>query len=141
MKSSNSKSELKSLIKECVREVLFEEGIVSDLVSEIAAGFVKANLLETRSSQPRQSSVTERVMERRREPVVENQSFSENKKRVSETLRKMYGGVDLFEGTTPAPTQSEVSRSPHNPFSGVDPSDRGVDISGIPGMKNWKKLI
>ena len=26
-------------------------------------------------------------------------------------------------------------------LSGVDPSDRGVDISSIPGMNNWKHLI
>lgn len=139
MKSLSSKSELKSLVKECVREVLFEEGIVSDLVSEIAAGFVKANLLENRASQPRQSSVTERVIERKREPVVERQNFVENKNKVSQTLKKMYGGVDLFEGTTPAPAQT--SGNTQSPLSGVDPNDRGVDISNIPGMNVWRKLI
>ena len=43
-----NKSELRKIIKECIKEIIFEEGIVSDLVSEIAAGFVKANLLESR---------------------------------------------------------------------------------------------
>ena len=141
MKSLSSKSELKSLVKECVREVLFEEGIVSDLVSEIAAGFVKANLLETRSPQPRQASVTERVIERKREPVVERQSFVENKNKVSQTLKKMYGGVDLFEGTTPAPAPAQASGAARSPLSGVDPNDSGVDITNIPGMNVWRKLI
>jgi hypothetical protein len=140
MKSLSNKSELKNLVKECVREVMFEEGIISDLVSEIAAGFVKANLLENRSVQPRQTySTTERVMERKREPVVERQSFTENKNKVSETLKKIYGGMDLFEGTTPAPPES--SSKTNGPLSGVDPNDSGVDISNIPGMKVWKKLI
>jgi hypothetical protein len=140
MKSLSSKSELKSLVKECVREVMFEEGIISDLVSEIAAGFVKANLLENRSVQPRQThSTTERVMERKREPVVERQSFTESKNKVSETLKKIYGGMDLFEGTTPVPPES--SGKTNSPLSGVDPNDSGVDISNIPGMKVWKKLI
>lgn len=140
MKSLSNKSELKNLVKECVREVMFEEGIISDLVSEIAAGFVKANLLENRSVQPRQTySTTERVMERKREPVVERQSFTENKNKVSETLKKIYGGMDLFEGTTPAPPES--SGRTNSPLSGVDPNDSGVDISNIPGMKVWKKLI
>lgn len=137
MKLSN-KSELKSVIKECIREVIFEEGIVSDLVSEIAAGFVKANLLESRNNQPKQTT-TERVIERKREPIVEKQSFVENKNKISETLRKMYGGVDLFEGTTPAP--APTSGNNNSPMAGVDPSDKGVDISNIPGMKNWRKLI
>lgn len=137
MKLSN-KSELKSIIKECVREVIFEEGIVSDLVSEIAAGFVKANLLESRNSQLKQTT-TERIIERKREPIVEKQNIVENKNKISETLRKMYGGVDLFEGTTPAPTPTSGNNT--GPMAGVDPNDRGVDITNIPGMKNWRKLI
>ena len=48
MKSSASRKDLKSLVKECVREIMFEEGMISDLVSEIAAGFAKANLLEVK---------------------------------------------------------------------------------------------
>ena len=79
MKSSMNKTELKKIIKECVKEVIFEGGIVSDLVSEIAAGFVKANLLEGRGGQ--------------------------------------------------------------GSLSGVDSGDKGIDISGIPGMNNWKHLI
>ena len=44
------KSELKSIIKECVKEILFEEGVLSNLVAEVAFGITKAqnNLLETR---------------------------------------------------------------------------------------------
>ena len=30
------KSELKNIIKECVREVIFEEGMLSGIVSEVA---------------------------------------------------------------------------------------------------------
>ena len=36
------KSELKSIIKECVKEVLFEEGVLSNLVAEVAVGITKA---------------------------------------------------------------------------------------------------
>ena len=36
------KSELKSIIKECVKEILFEEGILSNLVAEVAFGITKA---------------------------------------------------------------------------------------------------
>lgn len=138
MTSSINKKELKDLIKECVKEVIFEEGIVSDLVSEIAAGFVKANLLENRTAQPRQTT-TEKVLERREQPPRERETFKQNKKRMTESLNKMFGGVDLFEGTTPAP--APASGGGQGALSGVDPSDRGVDISSIPGMNNWKHLI
>ena len=36
------KSELKNIIKECVKEVLFEEGVLSNLVAEVAFGITKA---------------------------------------------------------------------------------------------------
>ena len=52
-----------------------------------------------------------------------------------------YGGVDLFEGTTPAAAQ----RSPElaSPLGDVDSDDPGVDISGIValGGKNWKAFM
>jgi len=138
MTSSMNRKELKKIIKECVKEVIFEEGIVSDLVSEIAAGFVKANLLESKTAQPRRTT-TEKVMERRQEPPREREAYEQNKKRMTESLNKMFGGVDLFEGTTPAP--APTSGGGQGPLSGVEPGDKGVDISNIPGMNNWKHLI
>ena len=135
MKSSSNKEELKGLIKECVREVIFEDGIVSNLVSEIAAGFVKANLLESRVTEKR-TTVTERVMEQKKqEPRKESQS----NKQLKESLKKIYGGIDLFEGTTPI--AAERSAMDYSPLSGTDSKDSGVDITNIPGMKNWSKLI
>jgi hypothetical protein len=138
MTSSMNRKELKKIIKECVKEVIFEEGIVSDLVSEIDAGFVKANLLESKTAQPRRTT-TEKVMERRQEPPREREAYKENKKRMTESLNKMFGGVDLFEGTTPAP--APTSGGGQGALSGVEPGDKGVDISNIPGMNNWKHLI
>jgi hypothetical protein len=138
MKSSLNKKQLKSVIKECVREVMFEEGVISSLVSEIAAGFAKANLLEVKQEQ--EPSLTERVLENKQEPKKERTAYKQNKKRITETLTKMYGGVDLFEGTTPAPAQASGPGSAGS-LSNIDPNDSGVDISSIPGMNNWKHLV
>ena len=116
---------------------MFEEGVISSLVSEIAAGFVKANLLESgRRSEP---SLTERVLEKKHQPKKEKGAYKQNKKRISETLNKMYGGIDLFEGTTPAPAPTGGNRP--GALANIDPSDSGVDISSIPGMNNWKHLV
>ena len=145
MKSLTSKKDLKNLVKECVKEVLFEEGIISNLVSEIAAGFVKANLLEAKqptiTNTPKHNVVTERVMERaskQKKQPKERKAFSENKKKMTEILKNNFGGVDLFEGTTPAP-ESETKGA--GTLTGVNPNDPGVDISSIPGMNSWKHLI
>ena len=97
MKSSASKKDLKSLVKECVREIMFEEGMISDLVSEIAGGFAKANLLEVK--QPTGHNLTERVVERKQAPKVEKKAYTENKRNLTEVLKKNFGGIDLFEGT------------------------------------------
>ena len=47
-----------------------------------------------------------------------------------------YGGVDLFEGTTPAPAQRST---PAGSVDLGDPSDSGVDISNLVGnaTKMW----
>jgi uncharacterized protein (DUF362 family) len=145
MKSLTNKKDLKNLVKECVKEVLFEEGIISNLVSEIAAGFVKANLLEAKqptvTNTPKHNVVTERVMERvskQKKQPKERKAFSENKKKMTEILKSNFGGVDLFEGTTPAP---ESKTKGAGTLTGVNPNDPGVDISSIPGMNSWKHLI
>ena len=136
MKSSASRKDLKSLVKECVREVMFEEGMISDLVSEIAAGFAKANLLETK--QPTRPNLTERVVERRQEPKVEKKAYTKSKRNLTEALKKNFGGIDLFEGTSPVPATESNGQSP---LTGIAPNDSGIDISAIPGMNNWKHLI
>jgi|2_EtaG_2_1085320.scaffolds.fasta_scaffold27163_3 hypothetical protein len=138
MKSSVSRKDLKNLVKECVREVMFEEGMISDLVSEIAAGFAKANLLEVR--QPSSAALTEKVIKAKPSPKVERQAYTENKKNLTEVLKKNFGGVDLFEGTTPAPAGTSKSNG-QSVLAGVASNDSGVDISAIPGMNNWKHLI
>ena len=50
-----------------------------------------------------------------------------------------YNGVNLFEGTTPAPAQGS---SQHGPLNGVDPNDSGVDISSIMNKSSaiWSKM-
>ena len=45
------KSELKMLIKQCVKETLFEEGVLSEIIAEVAFGLTKAQtvMLEQKS--------------------------------------------------------------------------------------------
>ena len=50
-----------------------------------------------------------------------------------------YNGVNLFEGTTPAPAPKESGRGA---LSDVDPKDPGVDISAVMGKSSmiWQKM-
>ena len=52
----------------------------------------------------------------------------------------IYNGVNLFEGTTPAPAPN--NNDGQTPLSGVAPSDPGVDISSVIGKSSaiWSKM-
>ena len=49
MKSNEFKKILKPLIKQAVREVILEEGILSNIVSEVAQGLQGTMMLETKN--------------------------------------------------------------------------------------------
>jgi hypothetical protein len=132
------KSELKSIIKECVKEILFQEGVLSDLVAEVAFGITKAQsrLLEGQNPQP-----TEKISEEIK--IVPEQSKND---RLLKTKKKMLNAIGsermngVFEGTEPLRSPGQTSS--HSPVSGQDPSDAGVDISGLFGTagQKWQKL-
>lgn len=124
------RSELKSIVKECVKEILFEEGVLSNLVAEVAFGITKAqaNLIETKQPQQQESKLLEEKV---------NQQEAKRKK-LLETKRKMLDAMgsskmaNAFEGTEPlreGGTPGNVS--PQSPLAGRDPNDAGVDISDL----------
>tara|TARA_Y100000114_G_C11759608_1_gene328814 strand:+ start:3039 stop:3455 length:417 start_codon:yes stop_codon:yes gene_type:complete len=135
------KSELKGIIKECVKEILFEEGVLSNLVAEVAFGITRAQnqILETQSFNSTKQS--QKAAQENKKEIEEAQ-----RKKLLETKRKMLnaiGGANMqgvFEGTEPL--RGEASSNPHSPMSGLDPQDAGVDISGLFGLagKKWKQL-
>lgn len=136
------KSELKTIIKECVKEILFEEGVLSNLVAEVAFGITKAQqtLVETAPS-PR---VNNAALQEARE-----QEQEERRKKLLETKRKMLDAMgssklsNVFEGTEPLKQGGQPGKtSPHGPMAGRDPGDAGVDISGLFGLagQKWQHL-
>ena len=137
------KSELKNMIKECVKEVLFEEGVLSNLVAEVAYGITKAqgSLVES-ASQTSQDNTA--VMQEARE-----QQEEVRRKKLLETKRKMLDAMgnskmaNVFEGTEPLKQGGSVGNSPaHGPMANRDPSDAGVDISGLFSLagQKWNAL-
>lgn len=137
------RSELKSIIKECVKEVLFEEGVLSNLVAEVAFGIAKAQapIVETKQQAPQMNPA---MMQEARE-----QEEEARRKKLLETKRKMLDAMgnskmaNVFEGTEPLKQGGSPSASPaHGPMANRDPNDAGVDISGLFSLagQKWNAL-
>ena len=120
MNKNELKKILKPLIKECIKEVLLEEdGALSHVIKEVTVGLVgKQQINETKVAPPK--------------PRKKNsQQLKQRKKQLLDAIgRDAYGGVDVFEGTTPAPAATNEGQA-RGPLADVAPNDPGVDISSI----------
>ena len=132
MNKNELKKVLKPLIKECIKEVLFEEkGALSHIISEVANGLVVGTprkvVTEREQSSQNNTSFKRNIPDREQT----NRALKEHKKKLLDAIgADAYGGVNIFEGTTPAPAPPS-SNSAQGPLSNVDPKDPGVDISNI----------
>ena len=134
MKKSELKSMLKPLVKECIRECLYEEGILSSVVSEVVKG-MGTTIIKEEVKPPAFNKPV-------RQQANSNEALKEHKQKLLDAIGKdAYGGIDLFEGTTPA--RNDRSPELSSPLGDTDPSDPGVDISGIValGSKKWKAFM
>jgi len=119
---------LKPLIKQCIKEVIFEDGTLSNIVSEVARGLGSPMIAESQTPKPKKMQL---------ESNTEAKERLKRKRAMLDAIGKdSYNGVDLFEGTTPAPAPRTQG---HGPLSGMDPRDPGVDITNLP-TSAWKKL-
>ena len=109
---------------------------MSGIISEVARGMNAAPTVT--AAPPPVDPMKERM---RRNAFTEEQStkLQESKKKLMAAIGgDAYNGVDLFEGTTPAPSQQTPTQQA-SPMSGQSPSDPGVDISSLFGAvgRNW----
>ena len=131
MKKSDLKNLIKPIVKECITEVLIEEGLLTEVVSQVAQGMQSNTIVETAQPSLRKSP--------RRQAAVESK-LTENRKKLLDAIgRESYNGVDLFENTTPMTSQEESTAG------SVDlgnSSDAGVDISSLVGGASqiWKAM-
>lgn len=128
MKKSDLKKLIKPLVKECIHEVLLEEGLLSNVVSEVAKGLGTAPVITEQAKQPVRTAPPKK------------RDYSENRKKLMDAIGgDAYNGVNLFEGTTPAPAQQEQAAGA---VDLGDPDDAGVDISSILGAssKIWESM-
>ena len=136
MKKTELKRLLKPMVKECIKECLYEEGILSSVVSEVVKG-MSGNIIHEKIEPVKTAPPSLPVRNK-------SNALNERKQKLLDAIGKdAYGGIDLFEGTTPAPSQRTAESSASNPLGEVAPGDPGVDISGIVelGGKNWKAFM
>lgn len=137
MKKSDLKQLIKPLVKECIHEVLIEEGLLSNVVAEVAKGMQVSVITE--AQQPQVDPITPT----KRNPASEGRrKIQEHRKKLMDSIGSdIYNGVNLFEGTEPM-------NNPHTdqPSAGStdlgNPTDAGVDISSLVGnaSKVWKAI-
>ncbi len=133
MNKQELKKILKPLIKECIKEVIFEDGTLSSIISEVVKG-VGEPIVETKQRFPKKQQPQYETDEQAKARL------KKQRNKMMEAIGKdAYNGVNLFEGTTPAPAPQESGRGA---LSDVDPSDPGVDISSFMGKSSliWEKM-
>ena len=133
------------LVKECVRETLLEEGLLSNIISEVVRGVSPViQETKTRKHEPNNEiSKQQKMLEQQRQGLQE-----EKRRRLKEQKIKILNatgfGNEIFEGVKPLSQGGSVSGTPQaGALVGVDPADAGVDISGIMAVANrdWKDLV
>jgi hypothetical protein len=138
MKKSEFKKLIKPIVQECIKESLLEDGLISGVIAEVVKGMTSQTLVEAKAPEPKVDPVKERLKANAFSKEQSGKLTQQKKKLMAAIGGSAYNGVNLFEGTTPAPAQAAAT-SQASPMSGQAPSDPGVDISNLFGSvgRNW----
>ncbi len=141
MKKTQLKQLIKPLVKECIHEVLLEEGLLTEVVSQVIAGMPRQKLVESTPTPPRSEKTY--IKERRQKATQTKNKLNEHRKKMMDAIGSdAYNGVDLFEGTEPLRQAGNPGESHRASVLGDDPTDSGVDISSIMqgSSQIWKAM-
>ncbi|MAE82821.1 MAG: hypothetical protein CMB80_08815 [Flammeovirgaceae bacterium] len=137
MKKNDLKQLIKPLVKECIHEVLIEEGLLSNVVAEVAKGLQQNVIAETKTNTS--NALFNENMQMKRMTDDSRIKMGEHRQKLMDAIgNEAYGGVNLFEGTQPMnnaqPAKGQVDLGPAG--------DSGVDISSIVGNASqiWKAM-
>ena len=79
MKRSEFKNKVKPIIRECIKEILFEEGVLSGIISEVIKNTNNNVVYETKKVEPQKELINER---------------KEIKKKASATKKKLLDAIE-----------------------------------------------
>ena len=134
MKKSDLKQLVKPLVKECIHEVLIEEGLLSNVVSEVAKGLQGNLVVETQRPAPAPENL--QMVRKTRET---NVKLQEHRRKMMDSVgRDAYNGVNVFENVEPI--QHNEPQAGSSDLG--NPNDSGVDISALLGdaSKIWQAM-
>jgi len=137
MNKSDLKKLIKPIVKECINEVLLEEGLLSSVVSEVAIGLQGNVIVENKLKNP-----TKNNNDTQRKTKEASEKINKHRAKMMEAIgADAYNGVDLFENTTPMSPQESAASKPGSVDLG-SPGSAGVDISSLVGGASeiWKAM-
>jgi len=152
------RSEFKKIIKESIREVLVDDGLLSSMIKEAMAPTILSSiqasaLLSNQNDQYDREEEEEETMfeaERIKESVEKQQrKLMETRKIILDAIgqgsyKDDYNLEGIFENTSPLSSAGKVgeSPSPSSPLGDINPKDPGVDISIFAKKKKvWQQMI
>ena len=142
MNKTQLKQLIKPVVKECIQEVLIEEGLLTEVVAQVATGMTRQPIVENAPKKNNDKLFNEDLQMQRKSREA-NKKLQEHRKKLLDSIgNEAFNGVDLFEGTEPL-RQSGTTGESHRPsVLGDDPTDAGVDISSIMGNagKIWQAI-
>ena len=148
MNKKELKRLIKPIVKECVKESLLEEGLLSNIVMEVAKGLAPQPVLtesKVKISQKTTKNDFQENINAERNTQVRKKINSYRDQLMDSIGKDAYNGVNLFEGTTPLNNPGNIGDSVPRPGSvlGEDQSDSGVALTGplSEASKMWSKLI
>jgi hypothetical protein len=144
MNKKDLKQLIKPLVKECIHEVLLEEGLLSNVVAEVAKGMQGNLVVENNRKKTEEPLFKEDSREKKRKSKEAKMKLEQHRKKLLDAVGKdAYNGVNVFEGTEPLRKSGNPEAGPERPSGlGDDPNDSGVDISSLVGnaSKVWKAI-
>ena len=142
MKKSDLKRLIKPIVKECINEALVEQGLLSNIISEVVQGLQPIHSSPPTPNLTKQTPFQQQQLEEQKAnlELQKQQHLKEQKRKL---LDAAGFGTDIFANVEPMQEAVESNNSQAGALSGVDPQDPGVDITGIMaiGGRNWGKMI
>ena len=142
MNKTQLKKLIKPVVKECIQEVLIEDGLLTEVVAQVASGMSGQPIVEN-TPKKRNDKLFNEDLQMQRKSREANKKLQEHRRKLLDAIGgDAYNGVDLFEGTEPM-KQAAATGASHRPsVLGDDPDDAGVDISSIMGnaSKIWQAI-
>ena len=142
MNKSQLKKLIKPVVKECIQEVLIEEGLLTEVVAQVASGMSRQPIIENKPKK-RNDKLFNEDLQMQRKSREANKKLQEHRKKLLDSIGgDAYNGVDLFEGTEPLRNTGTPGEAHKSNVLGDDPNDAGVDISSIMGNagKIWQAI-